>query len=323
MLEINKLQKKYENFELNCSMKVEKGYITALVGENGAGKSTTFKALLGLIKPDGGEITIFGKKPLELTAKDRAKMGIVLTDSGFSGYLKVKDIIPVMESLYTEFEKSRFLDLCNKLDIPLNKSIKEFSTGMKAKLKVLCALTHKAKFLLLDEPTAGLDVMARESILNLFREYMEEDGERTILISSHISSDLEGLCDDIYMIHEGRIIFHEDTDVLLNQYGLLKVDEKQFEELDRRYLLKKRKAHYGISLEANEIAYRLILCEYIIQFTDFNIIYQKMDDLSKFMNSVDDIVINVLKDSNIIFVQNYLNKYEKDFNLFYCKYYAF
>ena len=91
-----------------------------------------------------------------------------------------------MESLYTEFEKSRFLDLCNKLDIPLNKSIKEFSTGMKAKLKVLCALTHKAKFLLLDEPTAGLDVMARESILNLFREYMEEDGERTILISSHI-----------------------------------------------------------------------------------------------------------------------------------------
>ena len=83
--------------------------------------------------------------------------------------------------------------------------------------------------------------MARESILNLFREYMEEDGERTILISSHISSDLEGLCDDIYMIHEGRIIFHEDTDVLLNQYGLLKVDEKQFEELDKRYLLKKGK----------------------------------------------------------------------------------
>lgn len=93
----------------------------------------------------------------------------------------------------------------------------------------------------IDEPTAGLDVMARESILNLFREYMEEDGERTILISSHISSDLEGLCDDIYMIHEGRIIFHEDTDVLLNQYGLLKVDEKQFEELDKRYLLKKGK----------------------------------------------------------------------------------
>ena len=107
----------------------------------------------------------------------------------------------------------------------------------------------------MDEPTAGLDVMARESILNLFREYMEEDGERTILISSHISSDLEGLCDDIYMIHEGRIIFHEDTDVLLNQYGLLKVDEKQFEELDKRYLLKKRKEHYGYACLTKEKQY--------------------------------------------------------------------
>ena len=260
MLEINKLQKKYENFELNCSMKVEKGYITALVGENGAGKSTTFKALLGLIKPDGGEITIFGKKPLELTAN-----------------LKVKDIIPVMESLYTEFEKSRFLDLCNKLDIPLNKSIKEFSTGMKAKLKVLCALTHKAKFLLLDEPTAGLDVMARESILNLFREYMEEDGERTILISSHISSDLEGLCDDIYMIHEGRIIFHEDTDVLLNQDGLLKVDEKQFEELDKRYLLKKRKEHYGYACLTKEKQY------YIENYPDIVVEKGTVDELIAMM----------------------------------------
>ena len=244
MLEINKLQKKYENFELNCSMKVEKGYITALVGENGAGKSTTFKALLGLIKPDGGDITIFGKKPLELTAKDRAKMGIVLTDSGFSGYLKVKDIIPVMESLYTEFEKSRFLDLCNKLDIPLNKSIKEFSTGMKAKLKVLCALTHKAKFLLLDEPTAGLDVMARESILNLFREYMEEDGERTILISSHISSDLEGLCDDIYMIHEGRIIFHEDTDIAVIFYLYKIFSQKIFTQRSQKFKLLSIKRYF-------------------------------------------------------------------------------
>ena len=157
-----------------------------------------------------------------------------------------------MESLYTEFEKARFLELCKKMGIPLDKSIKEFSTGMKAKLKVLCALTHNAKFLLLDEPTAGLDVMARESILNLLREYMEEDGERTILISSHISSDLEGLCDDIYMIHEGRIIFHEDTDVLLNEYGLLKVDEKRFGELDKRYLLKKRKEHYGYACLTKE-----------------------------------------------------------------------
>ena len=107
----------------------------------------------------------------------------------------------------------------------------------------------------IDEPTAGLDVMARESILNLLREYMEEDEERTILISSHISSDLEGLCDDIYMIHEGRIILHEETDVLLNQYGLLKIDENQFDQIDRKYLLKIRKEHYGYACLTNEKRY--------------------------------------------------------------------
>ena len=255
MLEINKLQKKYENFELNCSMKVEKGYITALVGENGAGKSTTFKALLGLIKPDGGEITIFGKKPLELTAKDRAKMGIVLTDSGFSGYLKVKDIIPVMESLYTEFEKSRFLDLCNKLDIPLNKSIKEFSTGMKAKLNLIIALTHQADFLMLDEPTVGLDVGAREGMLDILRTYMEEEPERSILISSHISSDLEHLCDDIYVIHKGKIVLHEEMDRILEKYAMLKVSEEQYQALDKNYILKERKENFGIACLTNEKQY--------------------------------------------------------------------
>lgn len=129
----------------------------------------------------------------------------------------------------------------------------------------------------IDEPTAGLDVMARESILNLFREYMEEDGERTILISSHISSDLEGLCDDIYMIHEGRIIFHEDTDVLLNQYGLLKVDEKQFEELDKRYLLKKRKEHYGYACLTKEKQY------YIENYPDIVVEKGTVDELIAMM----------------------------------------
>ena len=216
MLEINKLQKKYENFELNCSMKVEKGYITALVGENGAGKSTTFKALLGLIKPDGGEITIFGKKPLELTAKDRAKMGIVLTDSGFSGYLKVKDIIPVMESLYTEFEKSRFLDLCNKLDIPLNKSIKEFSTGMKAKLKVLCALTHKAKFLLLDEPTTYLDIYHQIEILEVVKS-LNEKYNITIVMVLHDLNQAINYSHNIVIMKNGNLIKQGKATEVLNE----------------------------------------------------------------------------------------------------------
>ena len=112
--------------------------------------------------------------------------------------------------------------------LPLDKKIKEFSTGMKAKLKVLVAISHDAKLLILDEPTAGLDVIARDELLEMLREFMEIDDNRSILISSHISSDLESLCDDIYMIHEGKIIMHEDTDVLLSDYAILKVDEQQY-----------------------------------------------------------------------------------------------
>ena len=247
MLEINGLVKHYGEFTLNCTMKVEPGRITGLVGENGAGKSTTFKAVLGLITYDAGDVTLLGKAPSELTEEEKQKIGVTLAESGFSGYLKVKDVVPVLAALYPAFDREKFLGLCRKFGIPQDKYIMEFSTGMKAKLKVLTAVTHGADFLLMDEPTTGLDVMARESILNLFREYMEEDENRSILISSHISSDLEGLCDDIYMIHNGGIVFHEDTDVLLNEYGLIKADEEQYRKLDKEYILRVRRESFGYS----------------------------------------------------------------------------
>ena len=245
MLEINGLVKKYKDFTLNCSMKVEQGCITGLVGENGAGKSTTFKAALGLISYDSGDITLMGKEPSELTESEKQKIGVTLAESGFSGYLKVKDIVPVMAAMYPDFNRERFMSLCHKFSIPQDKYIKEFSTGMKAKLKVLAAITHNADFLLLDEPTTGLDVMAREGILNLLREYMEEDENRSILISSHISTDLEGLCDDIYIIHEGKIVLHEDMDNLVNEYGLIKADDSQYTKLDKEYILSVRRTPYG------------------------------------------------------------------------------
>ena len=245
MLEINGLIKKYKDFTLNCSMKVERGCITGLVGENGAGKSTTFKAALGLINYDDGNIRLMGKVPSKLTESEKQKIGVTLAESGFSGYLKVKDIVPVMAAMYPDFDKERFMSLCHKFSIPKDKYIKEFSTGMKAKLKVLVAITHGAEFLLLDEPTTGLDVMAREGILNLFRVYMEEDENRSILISSHISTDLEGLCDDIYLIHEGRIILHEEMDTLLNGYGLIKADDVQYGKIDKEHILSVRRTSYG------------------------------------------------------------------------------
>lgn len=255
MLEIEELVKHYGNFCLNCSMKVETGRITGLVGENGAGKSTTFKALLGLIRPDGGKISFFGKRPENLTVQDKQKIGVTLAESGFSGYLRVKDVIPVLGAMYPLFDRDLFLRLCSDFGIPLDKSIKEFSTGMKAKLKVIAAVTHGADFLLMDEPTTGLDVMTREKILHLFRAYMEQDENRSILISSHISTDLEDLCDDVYVIHQGRIILHEEMDVLLNEYGLLKMDDRRYETVDKKYLIAVRKELFGYACLTDQKAY--------------------------------------------------------------------
>lgn len=251
MIKLDQVEKKYSDFQLNCSLEVPEGCVSALIGLNGAGKSTTFKAILGLIFPDGGSIELFGEQKEKITEKDKEQIGVVLSDSGFSGYLKVEDLIPILRSLYPSFEESVFLEKCQKLELPLNKKIKEFSTGMKAKLKVLVAISHNARLLILDEPTAGLDVLAREQILDMLREYMIP-GDRSILISSHISSDLEGFCDDLYLIHNGKILLHEDTDILLSEYGILKVTEEQYQQMEKRYLLKKKKEAFGYCLLTNQ-----------------------------------------------------------------------
>ena len=255
MLKIEHLKKHYDNFFLDCSLEIMQGCVTGLIGQNGAGKSTTFKAILGLISTDDGNITILGKDIKEFTTKDKEKLGVVLSDSGFSGYLRIKDIIPILQNMYTKFDKSFFIEQVQRFQLPLDKRIKDFSTGMKAKLKVLVAISHNAKLLVLDEPTAGLDVIARDELLEMLREFMEKDEERSILISSHISSDLETLCDDLYMIHDGKIILHEDTDVLLSDYALLKVDNQQYDELDKQFILRSKKEVYGYSCLTNQKQY--------------------------------------------------------------------
>ncbi|MFG6392785.1 MAG: ABC transporter ATP-binding protein [Lachnospiraceae bacterium] len=255
MLKIRHLRKNYNSFSLECSLEVMPGCVTGLIGRNGAGKSTTFKAVLGLVSIDSGMVNIFGKDINNFNASDKQGLGVVLSDSGFSGYLTINDIIPVLKNLYNEFDQEFFMEHLQKFQLPCNKKIKEFSTGMKAKLKVLVAVSHNARLLILDEPTAGLDVIARDELLGLLREFMEKDESRSILISSHISSDLESLCDDIYMIDNGKIIMHEDTDVLLSNYALIKVNEGQYGKLDRQYILRVKKENYGYSCLTNQRQY--------------------------------------------------------------------
>lgn len=255
MLKINNLRKKYHDFSLHCSMEVRPGCITGLVGRNGAGKSTTLKAALGLIRMDEGSIEMFGKDVQALTEQDKQKLGVVLPDSGFSMYLSIRDITHILKYMYSDYDQDWFLQWCEHFELPLEQKIKEFSTGMKAKLKVLVALCHNASLLLLDEPTVGLDVVIRDEFLDLLRSYMEQDENRSIVISSHISSDLETLCDDFYMIHDGEIVLHEETDVLLSEYALLKVNEEVYARLDPQYILNARKESYGYSCLTNQRQY--------------------------------------------------------------------
>lgn len=252
MLKMNHVKKNYPNFTLNCTLEVKPGYITGLIGQNGSGKTTAFKSALNLISTDGGTIEIFGKNLADIKPEDKENLGIVLSDSGFSGYLSIKDLVPILKNFYKKFNKDYFLKQCQQFALPQQKKIKEFSTGMKAKLKLLIAISHGASFLILDEPTAGLDVIARDEILDLLREFMEQNENRSILISSHISSDLEGLCDDLYMIHDGKIIFREETDILLSDYAILKVSKEKLHKIDQQYILKVKKETFGYSCLTKE-----------------------------------------------------------------------
>ena len=245
MIIMHDVGKKYMDFQLHMSMEIPEGRITGLVGKNGAGKSTAIRLLLGLARQDSGSIKILGKDTEKMTPYDKQKLGVSLAESGFSGQFDLGDVEHILSKMYTEFDREFFRRKCQELKIPTKKRIRTFSTGMKAKLKVLTAISHNAKLLILDEPTAGLDVEARNEILDMLRNYLVNDEERTILITSHIASDLETLCDDIYLIHDGRIIVHEETDTLMEEYGILKVSNGQYEALDKEYLIKSQKVNYG------------------------------------------------------------------------------
>ena len=245
MLSLTNVHKKYKDFTLDCSMELMPGRITGLIGRNGAGKSTVFKVALGLVRTDGGEAVVFGKPVEMLTTQDRQRIGVAFADAGFSEYLTITDIAPVLAAMYPSVNEKEFLEQCSRMELPLSKKIKEFSTGMRAKLKVLIALGHEAELLILDEPTVGLDVVAREEVLAMIREYMTVHEQAGVLISSHIATDLESLCDDLYLIRDGKIILHEDTDVLLSEYALLKVPAEKYETLDKQYILRSKRESYG------------------------------------------------------------------------------
>lgn len=252
MVKVEDLVKTYGDYRLHLSLEIPCGRITGIIGKNGAGKSTTIKSILGLIKPDSGNISVFQKPVADLNCTDKQDIGVALSDSGFSMYLNVNDIVKIMKAMYQNFDSDSFCEKCSQWGLPMDKQIKEYSTGMKAKLRVLVAICHGAKLLILDEPTAGLDVEARNEILDMLRAYMLGDENRSILISSHISSDLEHLCDDLYLIQDGGVLLHEETDRILDEYALLKMEEREYESLDKRYILTTKRENFGYVCMTNQ-----------------------------------------------------------------------
>ena len=243
-LTVSGLTKRYEGFTLaDISFEVPQGTITGLIGENGAGKSTTLHSILGLVHRDGGEISILGAPAEGLQPEVWHNIGVVFDGTNFSEELTPKRLNKVLKGVYSSWDEGYFLALLNKLSLPVSKKIKSFSKGMKAKLSIAAAFAHHPKLLILDEATSGLDPVMRDDMLDMFLEFVQDE-ENSILLSSHITSDLEKVADHIIFLHEGRLIFSKPKDELLENYGIVKCGAAQFEAIDRQDIITCRKQEY-------------------------------------------------------------------------------
>lgn len=245
-IEIKGLCKHYPDFSLeSVSFSVPRGSIVGLVGENGAGKSTTIKAVLDLIRPDGGEISLLGQDSRRVDQAMRAQLGVVMDNCGFHDNLTFKDINKIMREVYSrDWDVALFEQYRERFKLPGDKRVKEYSRGMKQKLAIAVALSHHAKLLILDEATSGLDPVIRDEILDLLLEFIQDE-EHAVLISSHIISDLEKIADYIVFLHQGRVIFSENKDDLIYNYGVVKCSEEDYRAMDKSHAVAVRKNAYS------------------------------------------------------------------------------
>lgn len=245
-LEINGLLKSYSGFRLEIpSLKLPSGCIMGLIGENGAGKTTTMKSILGLLHPEQGSICILGQDGMSEHASLREHLGVVLDDGGFPENLTPKDTGRILSRIYRTWDEQRYLEFLQKFNLPAGKPLKDFSRGMKMKHAIASALSHDCRLLILDEATSGLDPVAREELLDLLLDFIQDE-DHTVLISSHILSDLEKVCDYIAFIHQGQIILNEEKDLLLDRFCMIRCPEESFLSLPREKVRGCRKNQFGV-----------------------------------------------------------------------------
>lgn len=248
ILNVEDLSKSYEDFTLNnINLNIPKGCIMGLVGENGAGKTTTIKLILNSIKRDKGNIKIFGLDNIKNQIEIKERVGVVLDENNFYDDLNPNDISKIMSNIYKNWDNDTFLDYLKQFNIPRKKILKEFSKGMKMKLSIAVALSHNPDFLILDEPTSGLDPIVRNEILDIFLDFIQDE-EKSILFSTHITGDLDKIADYITFIHKGEIIFSKEKDDLINDYGLIKCGNADFNKIDNRDIIGYRKNQFGYEI---------------------------------------------------------------------------
>ncbi len=239
---ISGLTKTYKDFVLDhVSFTVPGGSIVGLIGENGAGKSTTLNAALGLIQKEDGIVSILGSKELDGDIKEQ--IGVVFDGSNYPEILSPRKLNRVMKNIYKSWDEQTWFRLLKQFSLPIDKQIKQFSKGMKMKLAISAAFSHHSKLLILDEATSGLDPIARDDILDMLLDFVQDE-EHSILISSHITSDLEKIADYIVFIHEGKVVFSKPKDELTEQYGMIKCGAAQFDALDKSDIIVYRKRDY-------------------------------------------------------------------------------
>ena len=239
---VSGLTKTYQDFVLDhVSFTVPGGSIVGLIGENGAGKSTTINAALGLIQKEDGVVSILNKEELDGDIKEQ--IGVVFDGSNYPEILSPRKLNRVMKNIYRTWDEQIYFDLLKQFSLPSDKQIKQFSKGMKMKLAISVAFSHHSKMLILDEATSGLDPVVRDDILDMLLGFVQDE-EHSILVSSHITSDLEKVADYIVFIHEGKVVFEKPKDELVEQYGIIKCGAAQFDALDKSDIIAYRKMDY-------------------------------------------------------------------------------
>ena len=244
-IELKNVTRVYPQFKLdNISFSVPCGTVMGFIGENGAGKSTTIRAILGLLKKGEGSITVLGEDANSLSSETKEKIGVVFDGLTFPESLTAKQLDKVLRGIYRNWDSEAFYGYMTRFGLPTNKKLKTFSRGMVMRISIAAALSHHPQLLLLDEPTSGLDPVVRSEILDLFLEFMQDE-THSILMSTHITSDLEHIADYICFIHQGKIVFTEDRNEMLAKYRILKCTDEQLAALDRADVIGMRKGRYS------------------------------------------------------------------------------